>query len=575
MQQNYERPRNGLVAIRVSSTKQGMDGDSPEAQREQGERFCGMHNVRVAKILAYMESASKEEQPMQDVIEYCKAHPGEIDVIIVKSIDRFTRGGSYHYDKLRRQLDELKVELIDIYGVVSSTKVNTLEHVGFKYRWSEYTPSRKSELLEAERANDELRDILSRMIGSEIRYAKLGYWVRRPPYGFTIEKVETPNGKRSILRPDPKEAPIVQRMFELRAEGTLNDDQIAAEVNNLGYQSRTRVVRDKHDRTKVKRIIGGKPMTAKLLRDYLSKTFYAGVNTERWTSGNPVKLKFDGLVSVDLFNRANRGKLHITLNEHDYDHPTVGRAPKNELRAKNNVYNPDFPYRRVVACPTCHHSLLGSASRGKLGKYYPAYHCTNHGHYFRIPKKDFDATIEEFVKGIQISPERLDEVLAAVLSVWEGKRVQAHQVEEHSANKREELEAQIRVIVDKMKLVSSETAIKYMEEDLVRIEQQIKDLENVSIMKKAEEPVDMPVVLTYVRYFMEHLSDLLLRTCNPLTKAEYFGVIFDKVPTYQEIVDGTQNASLVPDINQVFRLASMQNVFMVGNEGLEPPTSSV
>ena len=109
----------------------------------------------------------------------------------------------------------------------------------------------------------------------------------------------------------------------------------------------------------------------------------------------------------------------------------------------------------------------------------------------------------------------------------------------------------------------------------MRIEQQIKDLENVSILKKAEEPVDMPVVLTYVRYFMEHLSDLLLRTCNPLTKAEYFGVIFDKVPTYQEIKDGTQNASLVPDINQVFRLASMQNVFMVGNEGLEPPTSSV
>ena len=74
---------------------------------------------------------------------------------------------------------------------------------------------------------------------------------------------------------------------------------------------------------------------------------------------------------------------------------------------------------------------------------------------------------------------------------------------------------------------------------------------------------------------MEHLSELLLHTCNPLTKAEYFGVIFDKVPTYQEIKDGTQNASLIPDINQIFRLAFMPNVFMVGDEGLEPPTLSV
>ena len=571
MQQSYERPRNGLVAVRVSSTKQGMDGDSPEAQREQGERFCEMHNIRVAKVLAYMESASKEVQPMQDVIEYCKLHPGEIDVIVIKSIDRFTRGGSYHYDKLRRQLDDLKVELVDIYGVVGAAKVNTLEHVGFKYRWSEYTPSRKTELLEAERANDELRDILSRMIGSEIRYTQLGYWSRMPPYGYEIERAETLNGKRSLLREHPKEAPIIRRMYELRAEGAMSDDQIADEMNRLGYRSQTKIVRDKKDRTKVIRTTGGKLMTAKLLRVYVAKTIYAGVNTEKWTGGKPVKCKFDGLVSIELYNKANRGKKQITINEHDYDHPTVGEAPKNEKLAKKNVYNPDFPYRRVVACPECHHSLLGSASRGRLGKYYPAYHCTNHGHYFRIPKHEFDKTIEDFTRSIQVRPERLEEVLQAVLTVWEQKRAQTVQIVEHSANRREELESQIRLIVDKMKMVSSETAIKYMEEDLVRLEEQIKGLDNEIVTKKAEEPVDMPAILTYIKYFMEHLSDLLLRTCNPLTKAEYFGVIFDKVPTYQEIVDGTKNTSLVPDINQIFQLAFLPNNSLVRERGVEPP----
>ncbi len=37
---------------------------------------------------------------------------------------------------------------------------------------------------------------------------------------------------------------------------------------------------------------------------------------------------------------------------------------------------------------------------------------------------------------------------------------------------------------------------------------------------------------------MLEFLDLLLHTSNPLTRAEYFGVIFDKVPTYQEIKDG-------------------------------------
>ncbi len=65
---------------------------------------------------------------------------------------------------------------------------------------------------------------------------------------------------------------------------------------------------------------------------------------------------------------------------------------------------------------------------------------------------------------------------------------------------------------------------------------------------------------------MEHLSDLLLRTCNPLTKAEYFGVIFDKVPTYQEIKDGTQNASLVSDISA----GILPNNSLVPPRGVEP-----
>ena len=67
------KSENAVAAIRVSSVKQGMQGDSPEAQKEQIEQFAKTHNIHVKKFFIFMESASKEEQPVQEAIDYCKS----------------------------------------------------------------------------------------------------------------------------------------------------------------------------------------------------------------------------------------------------------------------------------------------------------------------------------------------------------------------------------------------------------------------------------------------------------------------------------------------------------------------
>ena len=86
-------------------------------------------------------------------------------------------------------------------------------------------------------------------------------------------------------------------------------------------------------------------------------------------------------------------------------------------------------------------------------------------------------------------------------------------------NKRhEELEAQARVIVDKMQLVTSQTAIKYMEGDLLKVEQQVKDLEALKDEQETKGGVDMETILTYIKYFVEHL-----RNCSSTTVIRYFG----------------------------------------------------
>lgn len=555
---------NAVAAIRVSTTRQGTDGDSPEAQKEQIERYAAARGITIQKFFVFLESASKEQQPIQEAINFCKNPGNNVQLFIIKSIDRFTRGGSYSYDHLKMQLDRCKVSLVDIYGIISAEKVNTLDHLGFEYNWSLYSPSKKSEILEAERAKDEMRDIMSRMIGAEIRYTQMGYWMRQPPLGFKSEKIETKNGKRCVLKPHATEAALMVRMYELKAQGTLDDHQIAEELNSLGFQTRIQYVRSKTDRTKVVGQKGGKKLTAKKLNYYIQNPIYAGVIKEKWTQDKPVKACFDGLISFELFNKANRGKLAL-IECADGDIELQRKQPPQHL-VKKGVKNAEFPYKRFVMCPECEKPLLGSASRGKLGKYYPAYHCSNHGHYFRVPKQEFEETITAFVKNIVIDPDRLEALTDAVVAVWDQKQLAAQKDEQALDARITELQSQTRILIDKMKMLSSPTAIKHMEDDLVKTEDEIAKLEAAKEDKQTDEKaVDIRVITAYVKYFMEHLDELLIHLSNPVNKAAYFSVLFDKAPTYQEIKDGTQKIAQSPEVNELL------SVLYIGNSDMVTP----
>lgn len=520
---DYTQLANGISAIRVSTTKQGTDGDSPEAQREQIERFAASKNIAVKKIFIFLESASKEQQPMQEAIDYCKNPKNNVKYFIVKSIDRFTRGGAYSYDHLKRQLEKYNVDLIDIYGVINNTKVNTLEHLGVEYNWSVYSPSKKTEILAAEQAKDEMREIMSRMIGAEVRYTQLGYWMRQPPHGYLSEKIETEHGKRCILRPHSNEGIHMKRLFELRAQGTMDDHQIADALNKLGFQTRIELIRSKQDRTKVVSQRGGKKMTAKMVNRYVQNPIYAGVIKEKLTKNKALKARFEGLVSYELFNAANRGKRTIVeLAENEIE--VVEKAPPVHLTNKG-VRNPDFPYKRFVMCPQCRKPLLGSSSRGKLGKYYPAYHCSNHGHYFRVPKHELEGDIIKYVQNITFNTEHLDALLDRVVAIWE-KRQESVKKDEAATQKHiNELRTQIRVIVDKMKVISSATALKYMEEDLMKLEQEIANLEAPEPELVDINQPNITKIVESVKYYMEHLDELLIHHCNPMNKAAYFKCI--------------------------------------------------
>ena len=559
--------KNAVAAIRVSTTKQGTDGDSPEAQREQIERFAATRGIIVKQYFVFLESASKEQQPMQPAIDYCKDPKNQIDLFIIKSIDRFTRGGSDFYSPLKNQLKACNVGLIDVYGVISGEEINTLEHLGFEYNWSKFSPSKKTEILEAERAKDELRDILSRVIGAEIRYAQMGYWMRRAPYGFVSEKTETKHGKRCLLKPHPTEGKYVQMMLELRAKGTMHDSEIVDKVNALGFRTRVQYKRDKDDRTKIVSKTGGQALTVKAMQKLIANPIYAGINAEKWTDGKPVRCAFKGLVSIDLWNRAMKGKKFIVEND-EGDIQILTKRPPEHLINKG-MRNAEFPYRRFVLCSVCNRPMLGSASRGKSGKRYPAYHCSNHGHYYRVPKQELENTVKAFISNLTVSSERIDAVMGAIATEW-NVRNQSYLQEVQDIDERiAELGKDIEANVAKLRAVESVTVIKFIEEDIIRIEQQIKDLQALKAKKEAEKPTDITKILAKVRYFLEHLDELLVKQIDPVKKAQLFGAIFDRLPTYDEIKPGTSKTPLFTGVSPVFQLLKAKNSLMVTSRRIE------
>ena len=364
------------------------------------------------------------------------------------------------------------------------------------------------------------------MIGAEIDYVRLGYHVRGAPPGYRNQKVETPHKTRVILVPDETESPWFVRMFELRAQGNLSDEKIVQEINSLGYKSRISKIHDPEDVTRIIGQRGSKPLTA-------------GVNCEKWTENKPVKERFDGLVSVELFNKANKGK--VTIIE-DGDEVKIIKGKPLFWQLKRQKNNPTFAYKNQIMCPKCCKPLLGSASRSKSGKHIPRYHCARGHKYWSINKTIFDETITNFVKKVDFTEKFREDFRKIVLREW-GKRKNRVQRDSISSEKKVlVLKEEQQLLTDKLKLFSSPVAIKAMEKEIDDIE--LKITQAIQVRDRQEENTfEIQTLINYCEYFMEHLEDLILGGTNSIQNASIFGLFFDTPPNYEELVNGTPKLS--------------------------------
>ena len=558
--------KNCVVQCRASTTKQSQEGETLEDQERSIRAFIetrGWKIVPNSKVWSTPISGRKlDRSDFEEILDYIKSHPGQVDHYIFKSIDRFTRAGSGEYEKMRDRLADHGVEMMDVTGIIQPSR-NSLEEYGFSYPWSVSRPSEITENVMATVAKQEVNTILTRMIGPQIKMTRQGYRMRRPVDGFVNQKVYVDGKKKPIQVRDHVRAPFFESLFNLRAQGSMSDFDIVNKINAMGYRS---VLQNKWNREHNKIIgkSGGIPLTVKQLQRIVRNPAYAGIACEKWTSDKPIRAKSPGIVSIATFNRANKGQMAIVEKSDgsvafEYGH-LHGKSGKQRLRN-----NPVFPYK-FIQCPHCNKSFLGSLSRGKSGRRFPAYHCARGHIRIGIRKSDFDANIERYINGLRFNPNVVEALRITFLNKYREREKEiakaSGQIHENIANLQTEMTAKIEAIVG----CNSPVVRKRLEDDVDVLNARI-DAAKTERAKIEVTEDDIKSFITEAKKIMEHPAEFLLDQTDIEVQRGLFELVFEKMPTYTEIVNGT------PKLSWIFKL-SLENTDdenqLVTLRGIEP-----
>lgn len=562
------RNNNCYLGCRVSTPKQAQYGESLEDQEKACRVFANKLNFNITQIYSEQHTATKEgDSFIDEVLENIRKQPihKRASFFIIKSIDRFCRAGNIEYYKLKNGLEELGVKLIDVSGIIQP-KINTLEHLGVEFSWSMVSPSEKSEIMKAQDSKEEVSTILTRMIGAEISLVQSGYKVRGANDGFINKKIFVDNKKKVIQVPDPNRAVFFTKMFEMSITHT--DQEVVDFVNAMGYRS---PIQNKWSKDK-KRIVGyqgGLPLTVKKLQLIRQRPIYCGINTEKWLK-EPIRTQYDGLVSIDKFNQANKGKIFI---EEKKDGSIAIHKDYNPHQLKRSKDNPKYPHKSVVLCPICKipKPFLGSSPTSKSGKSVPTYHCARGHKYYGVNKIEFEKQLTVFVKHLKYKDEGFIKSLEATLiNKFREKEKELGQFSVKVGSTVIELEEEKKKHIEAFTSTTNKIIRDELDKKITELHQQIEKTRNERDKIEVEEN-DIHSFVGYVKDLMEHPVERLVKQKNLTALKVLFSLVFEELPTYEEIVNGTPKLSLPYKLSEEFHTNKSLSVTLPGIEPGLPP----
>ena len=351
--------KRATAYVRISSQKQ-VNGESPATQREAIQRYADFNNIDIVEWFEDIAKSGKnaDRDGLQDLMGYCLKNKGKIDHWIVYNMKRASRDIDTYSSEVRLVLKALGVTIRS----ATEPAVNETKEGRFMENLLVLLGQLDNEG-KAEVTKDNMRAL-----------ALQGYWQHPPIVGYEIHKITNDIGKsRPTLKPDSK-APLVRDVLERFSQGNITKAELTRYAASIGLRSRY-----------------GKKLSEDSVHRLLKNPVYAGYVLDNFTDGQLVEGRHEAIISRGIY------EVNQTL--------IYGKRKRaGEVRLK---FNPDYPLKGLVLCPSCTKPLYASAPKTGAGGKSPRYHCSRSackGLYKSIKASTMHENFEELLA--RIKPEK-------------------------------------------------------------------------------------------------------------------------------------------------------------------------
>jgi site-specific DNA recombinase len=301
--------RNAVIYTRVSTKEQADTNQSLETQKKYCLQYALKHDLNVLGFFGgtYESAKTDERNEFNRMIRFVKNLKEGVSVILVYSLDRFSRTG----DNAIFISSELKRQGISIMSVTQPIDVST--HSGVLQQNIQFIFSKYDNDLRREKCIAGMKEKLLR-----------GEWTGVAPRGYVYDRS---NGREQKIVPGEK-GKLIAHAFELKVQG-LSNTEIAEKLKKLGLT-----------------------IDKKRLSEILRNPFYCGYLSHNLLDGQVVKGKHEGVISEELFLRAN------------------DILKKNTTGYKQESGNLNVPLKNFVRCAECDTPFTGYIVKTKNLYYY-------------------------------------------------------------------------------------------------------------------------------------------------------------------------------------------------------------
>ena len=517
---------NAVIYCRISTKKQEVNWSSLVDQEKICRNFCATKEIKVEKV--FQETCTWKTSNriiLQDAIEY--AIGNWIRYFIVADIDRLTREWYAVYTKIKKSLSEHWIQLLDTKNIVSEDKqVYQNDKVDMaKYSWNHYNPWINNEVAMSTAAESEWKKILQRTIPREIALEQSWCHVRASNFWFMNKKISLDIGRATIQIPHPIESSFVIELFEKIANWAYTNQEIVDALNSKWAKKRRK----------------NQPFDIKYMQELVKNPIYAWVIYSKWTWYQAIKASYEWLVSVELWNQANKWKRSILISK-DWWIKLILNSKEwisdQTYKRKRSNYNSIFQYAKVLKCPHCWWVLTWNTSTSWNWTKHNYYQCTWKGwikHKTYTLKRDLvNNEIEEILKSVSINNEIIDLFKEITVKVY-------HEREQELTFERENIKRRIQLLNKDYTSTNEfiDNVLKYPDL-LERQYRKMKNLEEgISGLKESllnlNDKIDLESFLEHSEKFITQLWKLALQKEKPDTIKLIFDTLFWERIVFEEI----------------------------------------